>query len=79
MKILSTAALLALAATTPALADDTFYIVRDPTAQHCVVVREKPANESIVIGGRVYTSRSEARSALTTVCTNNGNEEDDDD
>jgi hypothetical protein len=77
MKILVATALLTVG-TVPALADEGFYIVRRPATQNCEIVQEKPASDAVIIGGRAYTSRSEADSALTTVCTTDDDEEDDD-
>jgi hypothetical protein len=62
-------AILTVALITPALSQQ-FYIVQNPSTKQCTVVEEKPADTSVVVmGNRVYTSRSEAQSAIRTVCT----------
>jgi hypothetical protein len=62
-------AVLTLALVTPALAAE-FYVVQEPTTKKCTVVSEKPTTEKTVImgNGHVYTSRSEAQTALKEVC-----------
>jgi hypothetical protein len=66
--ILGTA--VALALVTPALADE-FYVVQNPTTRHCTVVEQRPTDSKTIImgNGHVYTTRSEAESAVKTVCT----------
>ena len=64
-------ALAALA--TPAVAAE-FYVIQDATTKRCTIVEEKPTTSTtttIVGGGRVYTSRTEAETAMKTVevCT----------
>lgn len=63
-------AVVSIALLTPALADE-FYVVQNPTTKDCTVTEQKPADsKTIVMGnGHVYTSRSEAQSAVKTVCT----------
>ena len=62
-------AMLTVALITPALSQQ-FYIVQNPSTKQCTVVEEKPTDTSVVVmGNRVYTSRSEAQSAVRTVCT----------
>jgi hypothetical protein len=54
---------------TPAFAQQ-FYIVRAPGAQECTIVAEKPTSTTVtVMGDKVYTSRTEAQTALKEVCT----------
>ena len=61
--------ILTTALITPALSQQ-FYIVQNPSTKQCTVVEEKPTDTSVVVmGNRVYTSRSEAQSAVRTVCT----------
>lgn len=64
------AAALALTFVTPALAED-FYIVQDPTTKKCTVVEQRPTDTKMIVmnNGHVYTSRSQAESAVKTVCT----------
>lgn len=62
-------AALTLALVTPAAAQE-FYVVQNPSTKQCTVVEEKPTDTSVVVmGDKVYTSRSEAESAVRTVCT----------
>jgi hypothetical protein len=62
-------AMLTVALITPALSQQ-FYIVQNPSTKQCTVVEEKPTDTSVtVMGNRVFTSRSEAQSAIRTVCT----------
>jgi len=63
------AATLMVAFAAPALAVDEFYIVRNPDKK-CVVVDKKPTTTTtVVVGNSVYKTRSEAESAVKTVCT----------
>lgn len=64
------AAALAVAFVTPALAED-FYIVQNPTTRKCTVVEQRPTDTKTIVmnNGHVYTSRSQAESAVKTVCT----------
>jgi hypothetical protein len=60
---------LTVAVAAPALAADEYYIVRNPDKK-CIVVDKKPTTSTtVVVGNSVYTTRSEAESAITTVCT----------
>jgi len=60
-------AALVLAFATPALAAE-FYIVRDPDKK-CVVVEQKPtATEIVVVGDKVYATRTEAEADIKVVC-----------
>jgi hypothetical protein len=53
---------------TPALAATEFYIVRGPDKK-CQVVETKPASSTtVIVGNKVYTTRQEAESQITTVC-----------
>lgn len=49
---------------------DSYYIVREKGAKECHVVRERPATTSttVVIGNRAYTTETEARGSIKTVC-----------
>jgi hypothetical protein len=49
---------------------DTYYIVRDKGAKECHVVKERPATTSttVVVGNKSFTSETEARGAIKTVC-----------
>ena len=63
---------LALAAfATPAMAD--FYVVQDTSTKRCTIVEQKPTTSTTVVvgGGQVYTSRTEAETAMKSVevCT----------
>jgi hypothetical protein len=64
--IVAAAALAAL--TTPALAAE-FYVVQDTTSKRCTIVEQKPTTSTTVVvgGGTVYTSRTEAETALRSV------------
>jgi hypothetical protein len=67
-------ALLLVAVATPALAD-SYYVVQDSTTKKCTVVTQKPTTTTtMVVGGdKVYTSQTEADSAMKTitVCKSN--------
>jgi hypothetical protein len=67
-------ALLLVALATPALAD-SYYVVQDSTTKKCTVVTQKPTTTTtMVVGGdKVYTSQTEADSAMKTitVCKSN--------
>ena len=67
--ILAGVALAAFA--TPAMAD--FYVVQDTSSKRCTIVEQKPTTSTTVVvgGGQVYTSRTEAETALKSVevCT----------
>jgi hypothetical protein len=69
-KYLIGAALLACLAT-PALAQ-SFYVVQDSATKKCTVVSQKPTTTTttVVGDGKVYTSQTEAESAMksVTVC-----------
>ena len=53
----------------PAWAVDEYYIVRNPDKK-CVVVDKKPTTSTtVVVGNSVYKTRSEAETAVKTVCT----------
>jgi hypothetical protein len=69
MKYLLGAAL-TLALVTPALSQE-FYIVQEPATKKCTIVEEKPTSETMVVmgNGKVYTTRTEAESAIKEVCT----------
>lgn len=74
MKHLVIASALAAATAGTALAQATeYYIVQDTTTKRCTIVDKKPTTQTtVVVGdGKVYTSRTEAESAVKTVkvCT----------
>lgn len=56
---------------TPAMAD--FYVVQDTSTKRCTIVEQKPTTSTTVVvgGGQVYTSRTEAETAMKSVevCT----------
>ena len=63
-------AMLVAAFITPALAADEFYVVRDSTTKKCMIVDKKPATSTTTVvneGGKVYTTKTEAESAMKTV------------
>jgi hypothetical protein len=62
------AAAVAVAFATPALAAE-FYVVQDSSTKRCQIVEQKPTSSTTVVvgGGKVYTSRTEAESALGSV------------
>lgn len=62
------AALVGAAFVTPALAAE-FYIVQDTSTKRCQIVEQRPTSTTttIVGGDKVYTSRTEAESALGSV------------
>jgi hypothetical protein len=67
-KLIAGAALLAAFGATAAYAD-SYYIVREHNSKECHVVRERPTTSTtVVIGNKAYTSETEARGAVTTVC-----------
>ena len=68
-KIIATAVLLAAFSATVAYAD-SYFIVRDKGAKECHVVKERPAATSttVVVGNKAYTTETEARGSIKTVC-----------
>jgi hypothetical protein len=69
----SLAAVLILAAATPAFAKDAFYIVQDKAKKTCTVMKEKPTKPTMVIvteNGMMFASETDARAAMkkTKVC-----------
>lgn len=55
--------------TLPAAAAE-YYVVRDPSTKECTVVEEKPAGTEVrVLGNKVFTTREEAQSQVSVVCT----------
>ena len=65
-KLLTAAALAALV--TPALAAE-FYVVQDTSSKRCQIVEQRPTTQtSVVVGdGKVFTTRTEAESAMKTI------------
>ena len=67
-------AMLLVAFATPALAD-SYYVVQDTATKKCTVVTQKPTTTTttVVGGDKVYTSQTEADSAMKTitVCKSN--------
>ena len=62
---LATALVLAFA--TPVLAAE-FYIVRGPDKE-CVVVEQKPTTkEMVIVGSKIYTTKTEAEADIKLVC-----------
>ena len=54
----------------PAAAQTTYYIVQDTKTKRCSVVQEKPTTTTMTIvgpAGKVYTSETEAQTAMRTV------------
>lgn len=53
---------------TPALAAE-FYVVQDTSTKRCQIVEQKPTSSTtVVVGdGKVYTSRTEAQTAMSSV------------
>jgi hypothetical protein len=52
---------------TPSLAAE-FYIVQDSTTKRCTIVEQKPTTQTTtVVGGKTYTTRTEAEGAMKTV------------
>ena len=67
-KLLTAAAIVAL--TVPAFGQTTYYVVQDTKTKRCSVVKEKPTTKTMVIvgdSGKVYTTESEAESAMRTI------------
>jgi hypothetical protein len=67
------AALVALGAASPALAEE-YYIVKEKDGKTCTIVREKPTTETMVLvdeDGEVYATEVEAQEAVKKikVCT----------
>ncbi|HEX2215813.1 MAG TPA: hypothetical protein VHG27_03835 [Xanthobacteraceae bacterium] len=63
--------ILALALVSPAAAAE-FWIVQDMSTKRCTIVEQRPTTSTSVTvmgGGKVYTSRTEAESAVKEVCT----------
>jgi hypothetical protein len=45
-----------------------FYIVQDGTTKRCTIVEQRPTTQTTtVVGGKTYTTRSEAEGAMKTV------------
>jgi hypothetical protein len=65
-KLLAAAALAAFV--TPALAAE-FYVVQDTSSKRCQIVEQRPTTQtSVVVGdGKVFTTRTEAESAMKTI------------
>jgi vancomycin permeability regulator SanA len=63
--ILAAAAVAAFA--TPAFAD--FYVVQDTSTKRCTIVEQRPTTQSMVVvgDGKVFTSRTEAETAMKTI------------
>ncbi|CAL8981023.1 hypothetical protein GJ689_08995 [Rhodoplanes serenus] len=64
------AATVALVTSGAAIAQTTeYYIVQDTATKRCTVVDKKPTTQTtVVVGdGKVYTTRTEAESAVKTV------------
>jgi hypothetical protein len=60
-------AAMVLAFATPALAAE-FYIVRGADKK-CVVVEQKPTTtETVIVGNKVYTTKTEAEADIKVVC-----------
>ncbi len=52
---------------TPSLAAE-FYIVQDSSTKRCSIVEQRPtATTTTVVGGKTYTTRTEAEGAMKTV------------
>lgn len=69
MKKLALSAFALFALSAPAVADE-YYVVRDPATKECTVVEEKPTGTSVtVLGNKVFTTREEAQSQVSVVCT----------
>ncbi|RAI43859.1 hypothetical protein [Rhodoplanes roseus] len=70
MKSLLIGSIVAVAALGTALAQTTeYYVVQDTTTKKCTIVDKKPTSQTtVVVGdGKVYTTRTEAESAVKTV------------
>jgi hypothetical protein len=68
VKCLIGAAILAFTAAAPALAD-SYYVVQDTTTKKCTVVSQRPTTTTttVVGDGKVFTTQSEAETAMKTV------------
>ena len=56
-----------VAIATPSLAAD-YYIVQDTTTKRCTIVEQRPTTQTTtIVGGKAYTTRSEAEGAMKTV------------
>ena len=59
----------------PALAAEDYWIVQNPSTKKCTIVSQKSSatSDAVVVGGdgKIYTTRTEAESAMKTVkvCT----------
>ncbi len=56
----------------PALAQTTYYIVRDPSTKHCQVVSQRPVTKNVtIVGDDGYATETAAQTAMKTVkvCT----------
>ena len=60
---------LALLATASAVTAAEFYVVQDTATKRCQVVEQKPTSiTTVIVGdGKVYTTRSEADTAMRSV------------
>lgn len=69
MKKYAYGAIVLIALTTPALAQE-FYIVREPDAKECTIVETRPAaGAAVVIGDRVFTTRKDAQAQVEVLCS----------
>jgi hypothetical protein len=68
MRVNLVVAVVAFAAVSaPALAAE-FYIVQDTSTHRCRIVEERPtATTTTIVGGKAYTTRTEAEGAMKTV------------
>jgi glycerol-3-phosphate dehydrogenase len=56
-----------VALTTPSLAAD-YYNVQDTSTKRCSIVEQRPTTQTTtIVGGKAYTTRSEAEGAMKTV------------
>jgi len=74
MKLILSAAILAVVAAGPAFAQatttsTTYYIAQDSATKKCTIVDKKPVEKTTVIvgDGTVYKTRTEAEGAMKTV------------
>ena len=65
---LALASLLVAGSVLPAMAQTTYYIVRNPTTKHCEVVSQRPVTKDVtIVGSDGYATETAAQTAMKTV------------
>lgn len=69
---LALAGLLVAGSVLPAMAQTTYYIVRNPSTKHCQIVSQRPVTKDVtIVGDDGYATETAAQTAMKTVkvCT----------